>query len=162
MCQTFSFSRCSNHKSSPNLDNYSNSTNFELASTAFETGTNWTQADGLSTVQQAEAASGLAWPLLWYMLALKQPSFLSFFSASLHWRSRHHVQQTAAQFKLSLCGIGGELRRISSPRQKSFCFEILTFLIDGVSTLTISQVHLCFDSKTVSRTGRWLDSFMRS
>ena len=55
-----SFSRCSNHKSRSNLNNYSNSTNFELASTAFEAGTNWTQASGLSTVQPAKTASGLA------------------------------------------------------------------------------------------------------
>ena len=72
-----SFSRSSNHKSRSNLNNYSNSTNFELASTAFETGTNWTQADGLSTVQQAEAASGLAWPFA-LVYASVEIAFLSF------------------------------------------------------------------------------------
>ena len=73
----FSFSRCSNHKSRSNLDNCSNSTNFELASTAFETETNWTQADGLSTVQQAEAASSLAWPFA-LVYASVEIAFLSF------------------------------------------------------------------------------------
>ena len=47
--------------------------NFELAWTAFETETNWTQAERLSTVQQAAAVSSLQTlgRLLWYMLALK-------------------------------------------------------------------------------------------
>ena len=115
-----SFSRCSNHKSRSNLDNYSNSTNFELASTAFEAETNWTQADGLSTVQQAEAASGLAWPFA-LVYASVEIAFLSFLLLSFAALAQQALlQQTAAQFKLSPSGIGGDLRRISSPRQKSF------------------------------------------
>ena len=51
--------------------------NFELAWTAFETETNWTQAERLSTVQQAEAASGLAWPFA-LVYASVEIAFLSF------------------------------------------------------------------------------------
>ena len=113
--------------------------NFELGWTAFETETNWTQADGLSTVQQAEAASSLAWPfaLVYASVEIAFLSFLLLSFAALAQQAPCTADSSAAQFKLSLCGIGGELRRISSPRQKSFCFEILTFLIYEVSTLAI-------------------------
>ena len=101
----------------------------------------WAQYSGQNSKRSCSAVrSGIC--LRWNSLPFF-PSSL----ASLHWHSRHHVQQAAAQFKLSPGGIGGELRRISSPRQKSFCFEILTFLIDEVSTLTIFQVHICFNCK---------------
>ena len=52
--------------------------NFELAWTAFETETNWTQAERLSTVQQAEAVSSLAWPFA-LVYASVEIAFLPFF-----------------------------------------------------------------------------------
>ena len=94
--------------------------NFELAWTAFETETNWTQAERLSTVQQAEAVSSLAWPFA-LVYASVEIAFLSFLLLSFAALAQQALlQQTAAQFELSPSGIGGDLRRISSPRQKSF------------------------------------------